>query len=491
MQPKLSLLDDALIARILDEAYQLMLKPGIKVQNAEARQLLAAAGADVNEETLVVRIPEQIVRKALETVPRQFYLYDYDGNPTVQYGGDAVHFDPGSSGISVLIPETLEHKTAETDDLLRVIKVTESLPQYDAQSTAVVCHDVPKDIHDLYRLYLVMMHSKKPIVTGAFTNQTVHAMINMLAIFAGGRDNLRTKPRAIFDACPSPPLIWSNFGAGQLIELARAGVPAEIVSMPLAGAAAPVTLLGAVTQHAAECLSGITIHQLAHAGSPIVWGGAPAIFEMRKGGTPYGAIETAMIDSSYAQVGKALGLPTHTYLGATDSKVLDMQAGIESNMGFLVGALSGINMISGAGMIDSLLCQSPEKLVIDAESISMAKRLLEGMKIQSETLATEFFEGVNFKGGDFLKQKVTMQLFQKEQHLPTKIIDRDSIRGWKASGSLDTFDRAREQVTAILASYSRPVLDPNHETELYEYVLNLAKQAGMEELPRLEELAPA
>ncbi|HRQ22697.1 MAG TPA: trimethylamine methyltransferase family protein [Anaerolineales bacterium] len=488
MQPKLSLLDDALIGRILDEAYQLMLKPGIKVQNAEARQLLAEAGADVNEETHVVRIPEQIVRKALETVPRQFYLYDYDGNPTVQYGGDAVHFDPGSSGISVLIPETLEHKTAETEDLLRVIKVTESLPQYDAQSTAVVCHDVPKDIHDLYRLYLVMMYSKKPIVTGAFTNQTVQAMIDMLAIFAGGRENLREHPRAIFDACPSPPLIWSNFGAGQLIELARAGVPAEIVSMPLAGAAAPVTLLGAVTQHAAECLSGITIHQLAHAGSPIVWGGAPAIFEMRKGGTPYGAIETAMIDSSYAQVGKSLGLPTHTYLGATDSKVLDMQAGIESNMGFLVGALSGINMISGAGMIDSLLCQSPEKLVIDAESISMAKRLLEGMKIQSETLATEFFEGVNFKGGDFLKQKVTMQLFQKEQHLPTKIIDRDSIRGWKASGSLDTFDRAKLQVTEILASYTRPVLDPTHEAELHAYVLTLAKQAGMEELPRLEEL---
>jgi trimethylamine--corrinoid protein Co-methyltransferase len=487
MQPKLSLLDDALIARILDEAYQLMLKPGIKVQNAEARQLLAEAGADVNEETHVVRIPEQIVRKALETVPRVFHLYDYDGNPKVQYGDDAVHFDPGSSGISVLIPETLEHKTAETDDLLRVIKVAESLPQYDAQSTAVVCHDVPKDIHDLYRLYLVMMYSRKPIVTGAFTNQTVNAMIDMLAIFAGGRDNLRTKPRAIFDACPSPPLIWSNFGAGQLIELARAGIPAEIVSMPLAGAAAPVTLLGAVTQHAAECLSGITIHQLAHAGSPIVWGGAPAIFEMRKGGTPYGAIETAMIDSSYAQVGKSLGLPTHTYLGATDAKILDMQAGMDSTMGFLVGALSGINMISGAGMLDSLLCQSPEKLVIDAEGIAMAKRMLKGMLVQSETLATEFFEGVNFKGGDFLKQKVTMQLFQKEQHLPTKIIDRDSIRGWKASGSLDTFDRARVHVKEILASYSRPVLDPHHEAELHAYVLTLAKQAGMEELPPIKD----
>ncbi len=146
-------------------------------------------------------------------------------------------------------------------------------------------------------------------------------MIDMLAIFAGGRDKLREQPRAIFDVCPSPPLIWSNFGASQLITLARAGVPAEIVSMPLAGAAAPVTLLGAVTQHAAECLSGITIHQLAQAGSPIVWGGAPSTFDMRKGGTPFGSVETGMINSSYAQVGKSLGLPTHAYLGATESKV--------------------------------------------------------------------------------------------------------------------------------------------------------------------------
>ncbi len=486
MQPKLSLLNDELIARILAEAYQLMIKPGIKVQNAEARKLLEEAGALVDEETMVVQIPELIVKKALETVPHQFHLYDYEGNPKVQYGGDAVQFDPGSSGISVFIPETLEHKTAETEDLICVIKVAESLPQYDAQSTAVVCHDVPKDLHDLYRLYLVMLYSKKPIVTGAFTNTTVHHMIHMLAIFAGGRDKLREKPRAIFDVCPSPPLIWSNFGAGQLIALARAGVPAEIVSMPLAGAAAPVTLLGAVTQHAAECLSGITIHQLAQPGSPIVWGGAPSIFDMRKGGTPFGSVETAMIDSSYAQVGKSLGLPTHAYLGATEAKLLDMQAGLESGMGALVGALSGINMISGAGMLDSLLCQSPEKLVIDAEGIAMAKRMLDGMKVHTETLATGFYEGINFKGGDFLKQRITLQLFQKEQHMPGKVIDRDSMRGWKESGSMDTFTRAKIRVREILASYKPPELDPDKVEALQDYVHDLAKKAGMDELPTHE-----
>lgn len=490
MQPKLSLLTDDLVQRILEEAFQLLLKPGIKVQNEEARQLLAAADVEVDAETLVAKIPERLVRKALETVPRNFYLYDYDGNPKVQYGGDAVHFDPGSSGVTVLDPDTLEHRDAQTHDLIRLLKVTEQIPQYDAQSTAVVCTEVKKDIQDLYRLYLVLLYSRKPIVTGAFTNKTVHEMIEMLAIFAGGKDALREKPRAIFDVCPSPPLIWSNFGAGNLMTLARAGVPAEIVSMPLAGAAAPVTLVGAITQHAAECLAGITIHQLAGAGSPIVWGGAPSIFDMRKGGTPMGAVETAMIDSSYAQVGKSLGMPTHTYLGATDSKVVDVQAGMESGMGALVGALSGINMISGAGMLDSLLCQSPEKLMIDAEGIAMAKRMLDGMKIHTETLATGFYEGVNFKGGDFLKQKITLKLFQKEQHMPSAIIDRDSVRGWKESGRLDAFGRAKIRVEQLIASYTKPELDPVKVTELHTFVADLARKAGMDSLPA-HDLSPA
>ncbi len=489
MQPKLTLLTEDIIERILDEAYQLLLKPGVKVNNDEARELLGTAGAQVDAETNVVHIPEQIVRKALESVPREFYLYDYDGNPTVKYGGDAVHFDPGSSGIAMLNPETLEHDTTETSHLLKLIKVAEQLPQYDAQSTAVVCHDVPQSIQDSYRLYLALLYSKKPIVTGAFTNKTATEMIDMLAILAGGHDASREKPRAIFDVCPAPPLIWSNFAAGNLIALARAGIPAEIVSVPLAGAAAPVTLLGAVTQHTAECLAGITIHQLAKAGSPVVWGGAACIFDMKKGATPMGAVETAMLDCSYAQVAKSLNMPTHTYLGATDSKLVDAQAGLESGITAMIGALSGINMISGSGMLDFLSCHSAEKLVIDAEGIAMAKRMIAGVQLHTETLATGFYDdNINFKGGDFLKQRITMQLFRKEQHLPSNVIDRDSMRNWKEAGSLDTFARAKLIVDGLLASYSKPTLDEAKEKALHAFMLDLAQKAGMDALPCLENI---
>jgi trimethylamine--corrinoid protein Co-methyltransferase len=311
-------------------------------------------------------------------------------------------------------------------------------------------------------------------------------MVDMLAIFAGNRKALAEKPQAVFDVCPSPPLIWSNFGAQNLIDLAQAGVPAQMVSMPLAGATAPVTLVGSVVQHAAECLSGITIHQLAKPGSPIVWGGAPAIFDMRKGTTPMGAVETAMIDASYTQVGKFLGLPTHTYLCASDAKVIDAQAGLESGISAIIGALAGVNMISGAGMLDFLACFSLEKLVIDAEIVAMAKRLLSGVHTPTETLATAMFEGINFKG-DFLKQKVTRELFSKEQYLPSKVIDRDSIRGWRQDGSLDTLSRAKAQVEQLLGQYEVPSLPQDKVQDLQELVKHQAHEAGLETLLNLEQ----
>jgi len=148
--------------------------------------------------------------------------------------------------------------------------------------------------------------------------------------------------------------------------------------------------------------------------------------------------------------------------------------------------LAGINMISGAGMLDFLACQSAEKLVMDAEAIAMAKRMLAGMLVQTETLATSLYEGINFKG-DFLKQKITREMFAKEQHLPSAVIDRDSIRGWQQAGSLDAFARAKVRTGQLLKEYRRPKIAPEKEKELHAMLKGLAAQAGMADLPELSE----
>jgi len=482
MTPKLMLLDAASVEKVLGEAFELIQTPGVKVAPV-AGELLAAAGVPVADG--VAHIPGTVARHALESAPREFWLHSRNGTPAVHYGGDDVHFDPGSSCLNLLDADSGLPRLAVADDLARLVKITECLPEFAAQSTAMVCRDVPQEIGDFYRLFLVLWYSNKPVVTGAFSAPTLEAMLELLAADAGGREALGQKARAVFDVCPSPPLNWSDFASENIVQLARAGVPAEIVSMPLAGATAPVTLIGSVVQHAAECLSGVTIHQLARPGSPIVWGGAPAIFDMSSAGTPMGAIETVMLNLACTQVGKHLGLPTHGYMVATESKLVDAQAGMESATSAALGALAGINMISGAGMLDSLACHSLEKLVIDAEGIASAQRVRRGIEVGFSSFATDMFAQTGLQG-DFLKLKETRVLFRSEQHFPSAIIHRGEIP--EGTTPEDAFSRARTRVQELLDAYARPSISPETEMALMNVATRITASVGVNELPGIEGL---
>jgi trimethylamine:corrinoid methyltransferase-like protein len=141
-------------------------------------------------------------------------------------------------------------------------------------------------------------------------------------------------------------------------------------------------------------------------------------------------------------------------------------------------------MISGGGMLDFLACQSAEKLVVDAEAVGMVKRLLAGLQVRPGMLATTFFEGINFKG-DFLKQKATRELFSQEQHLPSSVIDRDSVRGWQHAGSLDTFQRAKLRTQDLLLRYERPRSPWSARRNSPELFRRLLLEAGMAHIPEL------
>jgi trimethylamine--corrinoid protein Co-methyltransferase len=484
MRPKVNFLSDELVETIIAEGFELLMDPGVRVHNHEALELLADAGAKVDTEKQIAYIPEEIVRRALETRPSEFHLYNLDGEPVVHYGGDSVQFDPGSAAINVLDSDTQEQRPPVTDDFVKFVKLVETIPQLDAQSTAIICSDVPEDIGDLYRLYLALNYMRKPIITGAFRKDTWWTMKDMLVTVAGSEEALAERPIAVFDVCPSPPLLWSDLTCQNMIDSARHGIPSELVSMPLAGATAPVTLAAAVVQHTAECLSGVTICQLAQEGAPIVWGGSPAAFDMREGTTPMGAVGTWMIDCAYTQVGKALGMPTHAYLGMSDAKIVDAQSGLESAGGALLGALAGVNMISGAGMMDFESCQSFEKLVIDAEILGMAKRMIAGIEAREEPIALSLMRKLGHRA-DYLAQTHTLKWFDKELYIPSPVIDRGSLDAWRKKGSKTAWERAQDRVKTLLATYEPSPLSAENRQELRDIATNAARKFGMDELPPL------
>jgi trimethylamine--corrinoid protein Co-methyltransferase len=482
-RPKLELLEPTAMARIVDEAMEILKEVGVFVENAEGLKLLGEAGAPVDLAQNRAHIPRDLVEKSLKTTPAHIRVYDRDGQLKLDLGNDQVHFNPGSAALRIFDPQMGKPRDALTKDLVSLARLVEELHYYQAQSTALISSDVPEEMADRYRLYIALLYGTKPVVTGTFAKEGFAIMRDMLTAVRGGIDHLRDKPLAIFDCCPSPPLKWSDLTCQSLIDCARWGIPAELVSMPLTGATSPVTLAGAVVQHTAESLSGIVIHQLAQAGAPIIYGGSPSCFDMRKGTAPMGAVETMMIDVAYSQVGKHLNLPTHAYMALSDAKSLDAQAGLESGMGAILAALAGINIVSGPGMLDFESCQSLEKLVIDNEICGMAYRLVDGLALREEPLALHILKKIG-QIDHFLTDPHTLQWFKEEAYFPGPAIDRGTLGEWEEKGKLTAAQRARQQVEKILAEVE-PKLPPEEvAAELERILLADAKAYGMEKLPK-------
>jgi trimethylamine--corrinoid protein Co-methyltransferase len=235
--------------------------------------------------------------------------------------------------------------------------------------------------------------------------------------------------------------------------------------MPLTGANAPITLLGAIVQHTAETLAGVVISQCVCSGAPVIWGGSPSAFDMRRGTTPMGSIDTMMIDLGCAEVGKHLGLPTHAYMGMSDAKLLDAQSGLESGMGTLLAGIEGINMISGAGMLNFESTQSVQKLVIDNEICGMTYRFLEGVARRDRPIAFDLLETL-ISEGQLFDHEHTLKWFKVEHYLPSAVIDRSNAEDWLTDGKKSIGDRAAERANALIASYPGSPLEPDVQKEL-------------------------
>ncbi|MFQ6092244.1 MAG: trimethylamine methyltransferase family protein [bacterium] len=481
-RPTLQILSEEAVAQIVAEALSVLKKTGVFVESRQARSLLFQAGVAVDEGRKRAYIREDVVEKCLQTAPRRIKIYDRDGRPAMDLQGLDSHFDPGSAAIHILDSDTGEIRKPCTDDLVNFARLTDALDHFRAQSTGLVPADVPQQIGDRYRLFIALQHCAKPVVTGTFAVEGFEVMKEMLVAVRGDERRLRERPLAIFDCCPSPPLRWNNLTCQSLLDCARSGIPAELVSMPLSGATAPFTLAGSLVQHTAENLSGVVIHQLANPGAPLIYGGSPAIFDMRRGTTPMGAIETMMIDAAYAQIGRHLGLPTHAYMGLSDAKVLDYQAGLESAIGAVMAVLAGINVISGGGMLDFESCQSLEKLVIDNDICGMALRLAQGIDQKGEKLAADLYGDID--GGDhFLTSPETLKWLRSEPFIPSDIIDRSNRDEWIKGGARSAEVRAREQVRLILAKHGpEPLVEPVTQ-ELRKIMEQDARRYGLDRLP--------
>jgi trimethylamine--corrinoid protein Co-methyltransferase len=216
-----------------------------------------------------------------------------------------------------------------------------------------------------------------------------------------------------------------------------------------------------------------------------VWGGSPAIFDIRYETTPMGAIETMMLDCANAEVGKHLGLPTQGYIALSDAKALDAQAGLETGMGALLAGLSGINSVSGPGMLDFESCQSLEKLVLDDEICAMVSRLRRGIEPRDDFPARPLFEEL-LRDQHLLIAAHTRKHRKEQIRFTSPVIERAPLGRWREEGEKTLGQRASREVEKLVAAWTPSRIADDAKRALRERMAEAARAAGMAELPMVE-----
>lgn len=324
--------------------------------------------------------------------------------------------------------------------------------------------DVPGKACDIWEFPVVVSNMTKPIVFISYSGRGVELVYEMAAAVVGGLDRLQERPFVIAYPEPISPMVYPADVVDRIFAAADLRMPQIPAPSVMMGATGPVTLAGAAVQGLAESLMCLTLAQLRKPGCPVSLSTNMAVMDMSSGLSAFGAPTKSTALCVHAEVAKSFGLPTWGLAGATDSKLIDAQAGVEATFHIMAQALAGVNLIHDVGYIDSAMTCSPQQLVLGNEIISMVKHFLKGFMVNRETLAREVIEAVG-PGGQFLAQQHTLNHF-RQQIWQTKLMNRQTRAQWQQSGKIDIADRILKQTIEILENHQPPKLGDKIMDEL-------------------------
>lgn len=482
MRPGLNVLDDVLLEGILDEACRILAETGMEIRGRALRQRLLDLGLTEDASGQRILFSRDAVDRAIETAPSEFSLYDRDGNPHASLGGDRVHFVPGSSGLKVLDHRSGETRLATTADYVEYVRLADGLEHIGYLATAFSTCDVEARVSDAWRLYLTLLNSKQPVVSGAFGEHGVPRLAQLLGLFRSDAEDLAARPLALFTITATGNFRYGEDSCQNLLDCVEAGIPVEIVPVTLMGLIAPVTLVGALVFHCVDVLAGLTMAQLLRPGHPVLFGGAPATFHMKAASSPMAAIEAQHLNVGYVAIAKHLGLPSQAYMALSDGKYLDAQAGGETFSSALLAALAGVNSVSGPGMLDFVLTFSLPKLVFDNEVCGQALHFCREIRPLDDFPTQELVDQV-IGDNHMLTLQQTLDHWPQELYQTDPVIDRSTRDTSSADTGPDLVTRAAQQVEARLVRYEPVETDPEIDREMRRIILD-----GMETQDRLPDV---
>jgi trimethylamine---corrinoid protein Co-methyltransferase len=458
--PQFKVLSERQCQELFNSALECLERIGVLVHSQKGRQLLEKAGACV--EGKLVKIPQNIIQQALVCSPRSFRLWDREGETSLQVAPNRVYFGPGPTCTYFVDPLTGEHRKARRGDAGLAAHFCDALEHIDFVMSLSIYDDVTPELSSVYEFADMITHTRKPLAAWASGVDTLKAIYEIAKCVKGSARDLKEKPNFVYFSTFQSPLQHLDNKIDSALWAAEHGIPVIYLGGPTVGLESPITGASGLVVYLAAALSGLAMIQLQRPGAPVAIGGIPMPMDMFTARPAYGSPEMCLYTAAASELARYLNLPFMGTAGASESKLVDAQAGVEITAQVLLSVLSGAGLVHDVGFLDCADTGSLELLVLSNEVIGYVKRIMRGIEVNQKTIMMELIEKVG-PGGYFVAEPASASLCRKEVWVP-ELSDRKPFQLWEGAGGLSMDERVRLRVKDIYEHYqaseiAQPVKD--------------------------------
>ena len=450
---------------------------GISVQSERARNLLARHGAEVEPGSQIVRFDRDFVLGAIADAPSLIEMKARNPARDIRMGEGWLCHTPvsGPPNCSGLGGDRRQGNFEDYVKFLKLAQVFNVIHLIVGYSVEPI--DIPVPVRHLVAGEAMLTMTDKVPRIYCNTPQRARDILEMVRLSQGlSEDEFHGAPRSIGVINTNSPLQLDAAMVEGIIELAEANQVSVITPFTLAGAMAPVTLAGALTQQNAEALAGIVVSQLARRGAPVVYGAFTTNVNMKSGAPAFGTPEYAKAALISGQLARRYRLPFRSS-NINTSNAPDAQAAYEAMMATWSAVMGGANLLhQSAGWLEGGLTASFEKFVIDAEILQMFSAFLSPVRVDQTELAQEVIGAVGH-GGHFFAQPHTLERYETAFYQPL-LSDWRGFEAWKEAGAQDATMRATRIAAEAIDAWQEPTLDPACREALSAFIAKRIEEGG-------------
>ncbi len=432
---------------------------GVRCDTDEGRRILAEAGALVDDQTRLVRLPPELVERSLATAERRFALGGRRPGFrfTVNEGERTLLADGGAT--RVFDPALGQCRPPTHDDWLAATRLIDALDDVGLYWSPT---EYPPDFETpagFVRYFIDVFSAFSKHVQDSYGTPGLTPWLKeILDILFGGPERVREIAPFSFLLTPASPLTIERDFTDVWLSLRDYGLPVAIMPMPLQGATAPGTRLATLLAANCETIAALCLVQAAAPGTPVLYAPTPAAIDPRTGLLAGGAIEHAVSCAACTEMARFYGLPAESSGSSTQTFVPDLQTALEKANSLLPVTLADPDILCGPGLLGGATVLSLEQIVLDVLEWRQARQARNGVPVSEDLWLDEVLATVG-PGGSFIGERSTRVNARTGEWCLNEFGMYGGYDAWRAAGSPTTLDYARRKVDVILAAHETLPLD--------------------------------